>query len=85
MSDVLRDQQGNALKVGLAYKMVIGRPGPDTSTVILKKINDDQTLSVYDVYFEMENECKPDDLWKPIKHGWKTEELELICKFGGQP
>lgn len=79
------DQQGNEVRVGIAYQFVYGMPGPDVTTLVVTKIEGDE-IEAFDVIFGFERLIvKADQLWRPLKHTWEAwkQDKELIIKHFG--
>lgn len=69
----MKDQQGNEIKIGVAYQYVFGMPGPDVTCLVVENINEDGTVNTYDVSFKMKvDKVRPDELWRPLKHTWSA-------------
>lgn len=80
------DQQGNAIKIGVAYQFVFAMPGPDVTCLVVESINADGTLQCYDVHFQMRIESvKPDRLWRPLKHTWAAwpGDVKAVTNYVG--
>ena len=82
----MKDNQNNEIKVGVAYQYVFAMPGPDVTCVIVKSLNDDGTVEVFDVLFCLHLTVKGEQLFRPIKHGWDAwkEMSNAVVKYGGE-
>ncbi|WP_110947073.1 hypothetical protein [Pseudomonas bohemica] len=80
------DSQGFSIKVGVAYFRVVGMPGPETSAVVIEKLNSDGTCSGFDPLFRLRCEgINPDSLWRPLKIGWDGKgEKRCIVEYAGE-
>lgn len=81
------DQQGNKVRVGVAYRFVIGMPGPDTTALVVTGINEDGTVNTYDPQFKMRvDDIKPDLLWRPLKHTWDAHpgDKKAVIAYAGE-
>ncbi|OYF73413.1 hypothetical protein CI612_27285 [Klebsiella quasipneumoniae subsp. similipneumoniae] len=81
----MKDKQNNEIKVGVAYQYAFAMPGPDVSCVIVKSLNDDGTVEVFDVLFCRHLIVKGEQLLRPLKHGWDAwkEMSDAAVKYGG--
>lgn len=80
----LKDQQGNTIKIGVAYQFMFGHG--DRTTLVVESINEDGTLNTYDVFFKMAVVIKkPDSLWRPLKHTWAAwpQDVEAVTAYAG--
>jgi len=82
----MKDQQGNDIRIGVAYQFVFGMPGPDITCLVVEGINDDGTVQCYDVHFKMALESiKTDRLWRPLKHTWAAwpGDVKAVTEYVG--
>lgn len=79
-NEIPLDGQGNPVEVGLSYKF-----GRDQYVVIVKSINDDGSVNVFDVLFEFDVK-KIDSSWlyRPKIAPFYDTDVEAIIKFGGR-
>lgn len=84
----MKDQQGNEIKIGVAYQYVFAMPGPDVTCLVVQSVNEDGTVNTYDVSFKMKvDNVRPEELWRPLKHtwsAWSTWTKEVTEYFGAQ-
>ena len=83
---MLLDQQGNPIKLGVAYQFIFGMPGPDITCLVVEGLNEDGTVQGYDVHFKMRLESvKPDQLWRPLKHTWSAwpGDVKAVTQYAG--
>lgn len=80
------DQQGSKVKIGVAYLFAYGMPGPDVSAMIVESLNDDGTVSGWDVNFKFNRDnVKTDTLWRPIKYKWDAKgDRAAIIAYAGE-
>lgn len=80
------DQQGSRVKLGVAYLFVYGMPGPDVTAMVVDTLNEDGTVSGWDVNFKFEVEnMKTDRLWRPLKWTWADKgERQAIIEYAGE-
>lgn len=81
------DQQGNEVRVGIAYRFSFGGPGPDVTTLVVTGINDEGTVDTYDVLFRMPvTKVKGDSLWRPLKHTWDAhpDDKKAVIDYAGE-
>lgn len=85
MSDFL-DRQGFRVRVGVAYLFVFAQPGNDTTAIVIESLNDDGTVSGYDVNFKFSVEnLRTEKLWRPLKHSWnRFGEKGSIIEYAGE-
>lgn len=83
--EIVKDQQGNEIKLNRAYQFIFGGPGPDVTCVIVKSINEDGTVGVFDPTFNHTFSVKPNDLWRPLKFTWERWPTfkKAILEHGG--
>ncbi|HAV1627209.1 TPA: hypothetical protein JG862_000837 [Enterobacter hormaechei subsp. steigerwaltii] len=81
----MKDNQNNEIKVGVAYQYVFAMPGQDVTCVIVKRLNYDGSVKVFDVMFRRHITVKGGQLFRPIKHGWGSwkEMRDAAVKYGG--
>lgn len=80
------DQQGNKIRVGIAYQFVFAMPGPDVTCLIAEGLNEDGTIQCYDVHFKMRlKSVEPNRLWRPLKHTWSRwpADIEAVTQYVG--
>jgi hypothetical protein len=77
------DGQGNPVVLNGAYKYIFAQPGNDTTVIIVKRINEDGTLTCFDVCFNFEINIDAEKLFKPLKFGFHPSELAEIKNHGG--
>lgn len=80
------DQQGFKVKLGVAYFFIFGMPGPDVTAMVIESLNDDGTVSGWDVNFKFKVEnMKTDRLWRPLKYTWANKgERKAIIDYAGE-
>lgn len=80
------DQQGFNIKSGVAYLFVFAMPGPDVTAIVIEDLNEDGTVSGWDVNFNFKVEdIKPDRLWRPLKYTWEQKsEKNSIIRYAGE-
>lgn len=80
------DQQGFKIKLGVAYLFVFAMPGPDVTAMVIESLNEDGTVSGWDVNFKFKVEnMKPDRLWRPLKYTWADKgERRAIIEYAGE-
>lgn len=81
----MRDQQGYEVELNRGYQFVFGGPGPDITCVIVKKINEDGTVGVFDPIFNYSFDVNPQELWRPLMHTWEAwpDFKKAILERGG--
>lgn len=77
------DGQGNAVFVNLAYRFTCGWPGPDTTIVLVKEVNEDDSVTCFDVYQKIEVKTKSTELFRPLRSPWRQDEIKAIRDVGG--
>lgn len=80
------DQQGFQIKLKVAYQFIFGMPGPDVTSIVIESLNEDGTVSGWDVNFKfMVENIKPDKLWRPSKYKWDGKgERDAIIAYAGE-
>lgn len=79
-NEIPLDGQGNPVEVGLSYRF-----GYDQYVVIVKSINDDGSVNVFDVLFEFDEEkIDPNWLFRPKRAPFYDRDVKAIIKFGGR-
>lgn len=80
------DQQGFNIKVGVAYLFVFAMPGPDVTAIVIEELNEDGTVSGWDVNFKFKvDNIKTDRLWRPLKYTWEGKGDKLaIIEYAGE-
>lgn len=76
------DEQGFKIKIGVAYQYIYAMPGPSVTTVVIDSLNENGTVSGFDVIFNMRiDDMKPAKLFRPLKYGWngKPERSAIIA------
>lgn len=81
---MMKDGQGNEIVINRAYQWVFAMPGPDVTTGIAKSINDDGTVTLFDVHFKFDCDMKPHLLFQPLTFGWHQQDLQAISEHGGE-
>lgn len=80
------DQQGNLVRVGIAYQFLYGGPGPEVTCLMVEQDNDDGTFDCYDVHFKMKVPgIKADRLFRPLKHKWSAwpQDVAAVTSYAG--
>lgn len=80
------DQQGNEVKIGVAYQWIFAMPGPDVTCLVVESENPDGTLECYDVLFKLKiSSVRPETLWRPLKRTWAAwpAEAKAVAEYCG--
>lgn len=81
----MKDKQGNKVKINVGYLFSFTEPGPCNTCVIVKSLNDNGTVRVFDPIFDTPMDVQAVRMWRPLDETWEDHATfkEAIQNAGG--